>query len=79
MFWQHLDDSYLLSNLLAVLMDLSPYIQYMSPYCSERVVALAGRLSVKFTRIMAAGDVGVGRDVGECLKVLLALIASTIR
>lgn len=47
---QHLHDSYLLSTLLAVLLDLSPFLQQLSPYCSERVVVLAVRLSRKYSR-----------------------------
>ena len=90
---QHLHDSYLLSTLLAILLDLGPFLQQVSPYCCERIVVLTVRLCRRYTKLMegitdtasgGGGGVGSGgesrlQDMGECLKVLLALIATSVR
>jgi len=76
---QHLHDPYLLTNLLAIVLDLAAFVQHISPYCAERVVVLTYRLCKKYTKLMDAGGVGSSHDMGECLKVLLVLIATTVR
>ena len=74
---QHLRDSYLLTNLLAILMDLSPFVQHMSPYCGERLVTLTHRLCRHYCRQKVEGI--ASRDMEECIKVLMVLIAACVR
>jgi hypothetical protein len=64
---QHLHDHYLLTNLMAIVLDLSAFVQHISPYCAERVV------------VLSEGVAPYAQDMGECLKVLLVLIATTVR
>lgn len=76
---QHLNDYYLITNLLAVVLDLAAFVQHISPYCAERVVVLTHRLCRKYSKKMDVGEVAGCHDMGECLKVLLVLIATTVR
>jgi hypothetical protein len=84
---QHLHDTYLLTNLLAILLDLAAFIKHVSPYCAERVVVLTYRLCRKYGKHQDGMHTGGGggsasasaQDMGECLKVLMVLIATTVR
>ena len=76
---QHLHDHYLLTNLLAIILDLAAFVQYISPYCAERIIVLTYRLSKKYSKQMDAGGTASSHGMGECLKVLLVLIATTVR
>ena len=76
---QHLHDHYLLTNLMAIVLDLSAFVQHISPYCAERVVVLTFRLCRKYNKQMSEGVAPYAQDMGECLKVLLVLIATTVR
>ena len=80
---QHLHDSYLLTNLLAILLDLAPFMQLISPYCCERVIVLTYRLCRKYHQYCCDNTIGSNgphaENMGECIKVLMVLIATTVR
>ena len=46
-------DSYLLTNTLAILMDLAPNLHDISAYASERIVSVTKRLTRRYIKMMA--------------------------
>lgn len=48
-----INDTYLLSNTLAILMDLAPNLHDVSAYAAERIVSVTKRLMRRYIRMIA--------------------------
>jgi hypothetical protein len=48
-----INDSYLLTNVLAILMDLAPNLHGISAYAAERIVSVTKRLMRRYIRMIA--------------------------